>query len=81
MLRDLFVFPGLQGKTDVRQELAKNLKVVTEAPLPQRLVIFLDDLDRCCPEQVVQILESITFLGAAAPRFMVVGADYQKAKN
>ena len=46
-LRDLLVFPTLQGKTDVPQEFAKNLKEVTDALLPQRLVIFLDDLDRC----------------------------------
>jgi hypothetical protein len=80
MLRDMFVFPTLQGKTDVRQEFARNLKEVTDALLPQRLVIFLDDLDRCGPEQVVQILEAINFL-SSAPCFIVVGADYQKVET
>ena len=80
-LRDLFVFPSLQGKTDVRQEFANNLKEVTDALLPQRLVIFLDDLDRCRPEQVVQILEAINFLSSAAPCFIVVGADYRKVET
>jgi hypothetical protein len=44
-------------------------------------VIFLDDLDRCRPEQVVQILEAINFLSSAAPCFIVVGADYSKVET
>lgn len=80
-MRDLSVFPSLQGKTDVRQEFARNLKEVTDALLPQRLVIFLDDLDRCRPELVVQILEAINFLGSAAPCFIVLGADYRKVET
>jgi photosystem II stability/assembly factor-like uncharacterized protein len=80
-LRDLFVFPSLQGKTDVRHDFARNLKEVTDALLPQRLVIFLDDLDRCQPEQVVQILEAINFLSSAAPCFIIVGADYRKVET
>jgi Cdc6-like AAA superfamily ATPase len=80
-LRDLFLFPSLQGKTDVRQEFEKNLCQVTDALRPQRLVIFLDDLDRCRPEQVVQILEAINFLSSAAPCFIVVGADYSKVET
>src|SRR5579862_6774868 len=80
-LRDLFLFPNLQGKTDVRQEFEKNLREVTNALRPQRLVIFLDDLDRCRPEQVVQILEAINFLSSAAPCFIVVGADYSKVET
>jgi len=81
ILRDLLIFPSLQGKTDVRQEFAKNLREVTDALLPQRLVIFLDDLDRCRPEQVVQIMEAINFLSSAAPCFIVVGADYKKVET
>jgi hypothetical protein len=80
-LRDLFVFPSLQSRTDVRHEFEKNLQEVTSALRPQRLVIFLDDLDRCRPEQVVQILEAINFLSSAAPCFIVIGADYSKVET
>ena len=80
-LRDLFVFPSLQGKADVRHNFARDLKEVTDALLPQRLVIFLDDLDRCRPDQIVQILEAINFLSSAAPCFIVVGADYRKVET
>jgi hypothetical protein len=80
-LRDLFVFPSLQGETDVRHEFEKNIREVTDALRPQRLVIFLDDLDRCRPEQVVQILEAINFLSSAAPCFIILGADYSKVET
>jgi hypothetical protein len=80
-LRDLFVFPSLQGKTDVRNEFAENIREVTDALRPQRLVIFLDDLDRCRPEQVVQILEAVNFLSSAAPCFIILGADYSKVET
>jgi photosystem II stability/assembly factor-like uncharacterized protein len=78
---DLVVFPSLQGKTDVRYQFAHELSEVVDALLPQRLVIFLDDLDRCRPEQVVDILESINFLSSAAPCFIFVGADYRKVET
>jgi hypothetical protein len=58
-----------------------RLAEVTDALRPQRLVIFLDDLDRCRPEQVVQILEAINFLGSAAPCFIILGADYSKVET
>jgi len=79
-MRDLLVLPSLIGKSDVRQEFAANLGDVAEALMRQRLVIFLDDLDRCKPEQVVQILEAINFLSSIAPCFIIVGADYQKVE-
>jgi len=78
---DLVAFPSLQGKTDVRFQFMRELSEVVEALLPQRLVIFLDDLDRCRPEQVVDILEAINFLSSAAPCFIFVGADYRKVET
>jgi hypothetical protein len=65
----------------VRWDFAHELHEVTEALRPQRLVVFLDDLDRCRPEQVVQILEAVNFLSLAAPCFIVLGADYQKVET
>lgn len=64
----------------MRQEFAANLKDVVDALEPQRLVIFLDDLDRCRPEQVVQILEAVNFLSSVSSCFIFVGADYQKVE-
>ncbi|MFC5860705.1 YCF48-related protein [Acidicapsa dinghuensis] len=79
-VKDLLTLPSLVGKTDVREEFAANLKDVVEALEPQRLVIFLDDLDRCRPEQVIQILEAINFLSSVSKCFVFVGADYEKVE-
>jgi hypothetical protein len=80
-IRNLLLMPSLIGKTNVRLEFAKNLGEVVEALKPQRLVIFLDDLDRCIPQQVVQILGAINFLSSAAACFIIIGADYEKVET
>jgi photosystem II stability/assembly factor-like uncharacterized protein len=79
--KELIRLPSLVGKSDVRQEFANNLKDVVAALKPHRLVIFLDDLDRCRPEQVIQILEAINFLGSVANCFLIVGADYKRVET
>jgi len=80
-LKSLVSFGSLKGKTDVRPEFSKDLREVVEALLPQRLVIFLDDLDRCRAELVVETLEAVNFLSSAAPCFIVLGADYRKVET
>jgi hypothetical protein len=80
-LKELVRMPSLIGKSDVREEFAKNLNDLVEALEPQRLVIFLDDLDRCRSEQVVQILEAVNFLSSAASCIVILGADYRKVET
>ena len=80
-LKELVAFPSLKGRADVRWDFAKNLKEVTDALKPQRLVIFLDDLDRCPEDKVVQILEAVNFLSSAAECFVFLGADYRKVET
>jgi len=79
--KELVRLPSLVGKSDVRQEFAENLQDVVAALKPRRLAIFLDDLDRCKPDQVVQILEAINFLSSVASVFVIVGADYTKVET
>ena len=78
--RALLNFGDLRGKTDVRADFQKELKDVVTALAAQqrRLVIFLDDLDRCRPEQVVVIMEAVNFLNAAADCFIFLGVDREK---
>ena len=79
--KSLLSLPSLVGKSDIRHEFARNLSDVVSALAPQRLVLFMDDLDRCRPDQVVQILECMNFLSSTAPVFIVVGADYDKVET
>jgi hypothetical protein len=39
------------------------------------LVIFIDDLDRCEADKVMQVLESVNFLVTAGPCFIFLGID------
>ncbi|MEG9437565.1 hypothetical protein JAO29_15550 [Edaphobacter sp. HDX4] len=42
--------------------------------------MFLDDLDRCRPEQVVQILEAINFLSSDSSCFIIVAPTTRRSK-
>ena len=42
------------------------------------LVIFIDDLDRCSPANLMEVLESINFLTTAGPCFILLGMDEPK---
>ncbi|HEY1756003.1 MAG TPA: YCF48-related protein, partial [Bryobacteraceae bacterium] len=78
--RSLLNFGDLRGKTDVRSDFQRELRDVVGALEAQqrRLVIFLDDLDRCRPEQVVVIMEAVNFLHSAADCFVFLGTDREK---
>lgn len=54
--------PGAQGDPGARQHFAREFGEVTRALHPRTMVIFIDDLDRCSKEHVVEVLEAINFL-------------------
>ncbi len=63
----------LGAKTNLRMAFAREFSDVTRALEPYRMVIFIDDLDRCNPRSVTQILESVNFLTSAGNCFVVMG--------
>jgi hypothetical protein len=63
----------LGEKTSLRMAFANEFNDVTRALDHYRLVIFIDDLDRCNPGSVTQILESVNFLTSAGECFVVMG--------
>ncbi len=56
-----------------RYQFAEEFADVTEALAPGRLVIFIDDLDRCSKENVLEVLESVNFLVSSGGCFVVLG--------
>jgi len=56
-----------------RYQFAEEFADVTEALEPGRLVIFIDDLDRCSKENVLEVLESVNFLVSSGGCFVVMG--------
>lgn len=45
------------------------------------LVIVVDDLDRCRPNEVLDVLEAINFLVSAGPCFVVLGIDRRQVEH
>jgi len=66
----------LEAQTSFRQKFAVELRDFTRALGPERpLVIFIDDLDRCLPGNVRDVLEAVNFLVSSGDCFVVLGMD------
>jgi hypothetical protein len=74
-LRDAATVKDIKPDPGVRPRFAREFGDVCEAWSwgGRRVIIFIDDLDRCRPESVVTVLESINFLTTAGDCMMVLG--------
>lgn len=69
---------GSSNLRDVRERVsfqarfAEDFKDVTESLGARRMVLLIDDLDRCTPENVVKMLEAINFLVSSGACFVVM---------
>jgi photosystem II stability/assembly factor-like uncharacterized protein len=43
--------------------------------IDKRMLIFIDDLDRCQPDKVIQVLEAVNFLTSSGKCYIVLGMD------
>src|SRR5262249_28142683 len=64
---------SLEARASFRMAFERQFRDVTKALSPHQMVIFIDDLDRCHPDRVLQILESVNFLVSAGECFVVLG--------
>lgn len=60
-----------------RSRFAQEFKDVSASLDLGAMVIFIDDLDRCSKENVVEILESINFLAVSGRCFIILGMARQ----
>jgi len=66
----------LEQQTSFRQKFAVEFRDFTNALGPRRpLTIFIDDLDRCLPGNVRDVLEAVNFLVSSGDCFVVLGMD------
>ena len=75
---------ALRDQLDFRHRFAKEFGEVCRAlRMPRRagMVIMIDDLDRCRPENVLDVLEAVNFLVTAGPCFVILGIDQEKVTN
>ena len=63
----------LKVQTGFRQKFAQEFRDVTDALGARSLMIFIDDIDRCSPQNVLTVLEAINFLVTSGGCFIVIG--------
>ncbi|HEY4283710.1 MAG TPA: P-loop NTPase fold protein, partial [Chthoniobacterales bacterium] len=63
----------LRAQTSFRYQFSQEFREVTESLNPLSMVLFVDDVDRCRPEQVYDMLEAINFLVSCGDCFVVMG--------
>ncbi|HYJ04959.1 MAG TPA: YCF48-related protein [Chthoniobacterales bacterium] len=66
-----------QAATSMREQFAQEFGEVTRALQPQALTLFIDDLDRCRPDQMYVMLEAINFLASSGSCYIVLGMEQQ----
>ena len=65
---------SLEKQTALRQKFSEELKEVTSALGPgRRMVLFMDDLDRCLPDNIRVALEAVNFMVTSGECFVVMG--------
>lgn len=76
-----FKTKNVSAQLGFRQEFAKKFREVTKALNPRTMLIFIDDLDRCLPENVLTVLESINFLVSSGECFIVVSMEMEQVER
>jgi photosystem II stability/assembly factor-like uncharacterized protein len=69
----------LAAQTSFRSRFAEQFDEVTQA-LPYRLVIVIDDLDRCKPEAVQSVMEAVNFLVSSGRCFVMFGMSASRVE-
>lgn len=82
------MFKGTADKSSLKQASAQNTFRTTfarefdevAAALPYRMTIVVDDLDRCRPENILEVLETVNFLTASGQCFIVFGMASERVE-
>jgi photosystem II stability/assembly factor-like uncharacterized protein len=71
----------LGAQAGFRQKFAAEFRDVTQALHPRTMLILIDDLDRCRPEKVLEVLEAINFLVSSGECYVVMGMALERVER
>jgi hypothetical protein len=71
----------LGAQASFRHKFAAQFRDVTRALHPRTMLILIDDLDRCRPEKVLEVLEAINFLVASGECYVVMGMALERVER
>ncbi|HET6414492.1 MAG TPA: P-loop NTPase fold protein [Anaeromyxobacter sp.] len=61
-----------RAQIDFRERFARDFEDVVRANAQRRMVILIDDVDRCSPRNAVRVLEAVSFLSSSGDCFVVL---------
>lgn len=76
-----FSIKDLSAQTSFRHKFAQEFREVTQALKPRTMLILIDDLDRCRPENVLEVLEAVNFLVSSGDCFVVLGMSRDRVER
>ena len=76
-----FNFRDLKEQVEFRTQFAQEFSEVTAALNPRTMLVLIDDLDRCRPENVLEVLEAVNFLITSGDCFVVLGLDLERVER
>ena len=71
----------LEAQTSFRHRFAREFRDVTDALEPRTMLILIDDLDRCRPENVLEVLEAVNFLVSSGDCYVVMGMELERVRR
>jgi len=77
------IWMDIKKISSLREELSQHIKEALEDDQQKRkrLAIFIDDLDRCLPEQAVEIFESIKLFLNSENCVFIIGMDKEQIRK
>jgi len=76
------VWNDIKRVDSLREELSRYIeKALKKDPQKDRLAIFIDDLDRCLPNQCVEVFESIKLFLSCKNCVFIVGIDKEQIRK
>ncbi len=72
---------ALEQQLGFREQFSREFGDVTRALHPRSMVVLIDDLDRCRPENVTEILEAVNFLVSSGECVVVMGLDLDRVER
>ena len=71
----------VEAQTGFRYRFSREFQDVTQALAPRTLTVLIDDLDRCRPQNVLDVLEAVNFLVSSGDCFVVLGIDRERVER
>lgn len=76
---DKFKLRDASALTSFRARFSEEFREVTQC-LPYRMLIVVDDLDRCRPESVMEVMEAVNFLVSSGSCFVMLGMATERVR-